>query len=192
MALLVSKSLQETEFNKIYSQYHQTIFRNIKKLIYDDDLALDILQEVFITLWNNREYKLFDKNVSGWLFTVSYNKSIDFLRRKITEELLEESKIANLKSNFDESLEFENQYALKLELLEEAIQSLSPRKKEVFKLYRYEGLSKEEVAEKLMISKESVGDYLKQANAFIREYVHKKSPSITNLFLLGCFLKFFN
>ena len=58
MALLVSKSLQETEFNKIYSQYHQTIFRNIKKLIYDDDLALDILQEVFITLWNNREHKL--------------------------------------------------------------------------------------------------------------------------------------
>lgn len=192
MSLLVSTSQQERKFNKIYFQYHQSIYRNIKKLIYDDDSALDILQEVFITLWNNRAHKLFDENVNSWLFTVSYNKSIDFLRKKITEELLEENEIENLKSNSDDFLEFEKQYELKLDLLEEAVHYLSPRKKEVFKLCRYEGLSKDEVAEKLMISRESVGDYLKQANIFIRDYVRKKNPSINSSFLLAFLLLFFN
>lgn len=192
MALLFSKSQQEREFDKIYFHYHQNIFRNIKKLIYDDDLALDILQEVFITLWNNREDKLFDKNVGGWLFTISYNKSIDFLRKKISKELIDENQLENLNAHTDDFLEFEKQYELKLDLLEEAVQYLSPRRKEVFQLCRYDGLSKDEVAAKLMISKESVGDYLKQANSSIREYIRQKNPSINSSFSLIFLISFFN
>ncbi len=191
MKVKISKTLEEKQFDQIYFQYHSSIYRNIRKLIYDEDKALDILQEVFITLWNHRTEKFSDSALGGWLFTVSYNKSIDYLRKTIKEEITETEKFLNIQSNYEESLEFEQQYSLKLELIEKAVENLSPRRKEVFRLCRFEGYSKDEVAEKLMISSDSVSDYLKQANQLIREYIQKEYPTYTNLFVLSCLIKFF-
>ncbi|WP_115042108.1 RNA polymerase sigma factor [Weeksella virosa] len=191
MKVKISKTLEEKQFDQIYFQYHSSIYRNIRKLIYDEDIVLDILQEVFITLWNHRAEKLADTALAGWLFTVSYNKSIDYLRKTIKEEIAESDKIFSIQSNYEESLEFEQQYSLKLELIEEAVENLSPRRKEVFRLCRFEGYTKDEVAQMLKISTDSVSDYLKQANQFIREYIQKEYPTYSSLFVLSCLIKFF-
>ncbi|WP_068595107.1 RNA polymerase sigma factor [Vaginella massiliensis] len=191
MRLNISKTKEEKQFDDIYFRYHESIYRNIRKLIYDEDKALDILQEVFVTLWNHREEKLNDANLGAWLFTVSYNQSVDFLRKKLKEEITEAENFLYIPSNYDENMEFEQQYSLKLELIEEAIEKLSPRRKEVFRLCRFEGYSKDEVAKKLKISSDSVSDYLNQSNHFIREYIKKEYPSFLSLFACVCMQNFF-
>jgi RNA polymerase sigma factor (sigma-70 family) len=66
---------------------------------------------------------------------------------------------------------------MQLALIEEAVNQLPARKKEVFQLLRFEGKSSEEVSQTLGISVQSVKDYLKQATKIIRIYIRNKHTS---------------
>jgi RNA polymerase sigma factor (sigma-70 family) len=74
-------------FDALYHQYKKQVYRNIFKLVRNSDAAEDLLQEVFITLWENRSELQSDRSVAGWLFVVSHNKAQSFLRKKVRESL---------------------------------------------------------------------------------------------------------
>ncbi|HTI93654.1 MAG TPA: sigma-70 family RNA polymerase sigma factor [Puia sp.] len=157
-------------FDGLYHQYHHAVYSNIRKLIRQEEAAEDILQEVFIALWENRK-KLDSARVAGWLFVTSYNKSIKYLKRKqresaipLVDELLHNS-IAEEEANSEEWHRF------RVSMIEDAVNHLPERKKQVFRLCRYEGKSCDEVARIMDISPTSVRDYLKQSNRFIKEYI---------------------
>ncbi|OYD45066.1 hypothetical protein CHU00_13880 [Sphingobacterium cellulitidis] len=166
-----------TAFNQLYQHYHRPVHANILKFVKNPDQSAEILQDVFIALWQNR-YKInTEKSVGGWLFVVSYNKSMNILKQKLKQSItyLEELDKELIADN-TASIEIEEQFEIQLEILEEAVNELPPRKKEVFKLHRYEGCSKEDVANRLGISLSSVNDYLKQSNQTIRKYIISHHP----------------
>lgn len=173
-------------FDRLYHTYHQAVYANIFKMVSHAPCAEDILQEVFMSLWENRQQLDPDK-VAGWLFVVSYNKAASYLQRKLKESTLlvadDESLTGNLSGNDapDEAL-----FQWRLSAVEEAINHLPARKKEVFRLCRFEGKSHDEVAEQLGISELSVKDYLKQSTQFIRQYISSHYPhfELTSLALL--------
>ncbi|HZH54969.1 MAG TPA: sigma factor [Sphingobacteriaceae bacterium] len=70
-------------FDSIYHRYHQSIYANIFRIVRRSDHAEDILQDVFVTLWQYRHNLNQDRPVAGWLFVVSYNKSLTFLRQQL-------------------------------------------------------------------------------------------------------------
>lgn len=174
------------QFDRLYHTYHQAVYANIFKMVSHSPCAEDILQEVFLALWENRR-SLDAGKVAGWLFVVSYNKSATYLKRKLKESswlgtgdvaLAGDLAVADAP---DEAL-----FQLRLSAVEEAINHLPARKKEVFRLCRFEGKSYDEVAELLGISVLSVKDYLKQSTQFIRKYVSNHYPhfEVTSLSLL--------
>ena len=63
-----------------------------------------------------------------------------------------------------------------MHVLDQAVSELPKRKREVFRMCRFEGISKEDVAEKLGLSRRTVENYLKDANRMIKEYVWEKHP----------------
>lgn len=65
------------------------------------------------------------------------------------------------------------------QLLQEAIQQLSPQKKRVFELCKLQGLSYNKAAAELGISKYTVGEYLKEAMAFVKQYIQQHPPYST-------------
>lgn len=149
----------------MYHQYHQAVYANIWKIVKQHEAAEDILQEVFLALWERR-MKLDAAKIAGWLFVTSFNKSLKYLKRKerrqvplITMDLYQEEPL-------NEAL-----YTFRLSIVEEAVNHLPERKKEVFRLCRYEGKSYDEVACILGISVSSVKDYLKQSTRFIKDYI---------------------
>lgn len=166
----------ESSFTSIYHRHHQKIYANILKVVHSPEYAQEILQDVFLSLWHNR-YKI-DKNkpVANWLFVVSFNKSMDFLKKKLREQIDFVADYDTLYVNIEDVQEQDEIIGEQLRILEEAIDQLSPRKKEVFRLYRYEGYSKERVAEMLDLSVNSVSEYLKQANKSIKQYVAGNNP----------------
>ncbi len=175
-------------FDRLYHQYHQAVYANIYKMVSRQECAEDILQEVFLSLWENRQ-QLDPEKVAGWLFVVSYNKAATYLKKQlrgitihVPEDALPDIALAEQP---DEQL-----YRLKLSVVEEAINHLPARKKEVFRLCRFEGRSYDEVAELLGISVLSVKDYLKQSTRFIRHYVRSHYPHFeaTTLTLLLTYL----
>lgn len=162
-------------FENIYQSYHEVVYNNIFKLIKSAALAEDILQEVFFSLWENRMKIDLQKSVSGWLFIVSYNKSLSLLRKKVREAIhYVESYDAYDQIIPDAPLD-EADYASQLKILEEAVVALPPQRQKVFRLCHFEGKSQEEAAQILGLSTESVKDYLKHSKKFIRSYVLSKT-----------------
>lgn len=162
-------------FDALYQQYHQAVYINIWKIIKQQQGAEDILQEVFLALWENR-HKLDADKVAGWLFVTSYNKSLKHLKKYSKEKAVSFGEMplsseGSQEGIWQEEAYVEEWYRLRASMIEDAVNHLPERKKQVFTLCRYEGKSCDEVARIMDISPVSVKDYLKQSTRFIKDYV---------------------
>lgn len=172
-------------FDRLYQKYHHAIYRNIFKLTKSDDASQDILQDIFVVLWEKRTEIKPEQSVSGWLFVLSFNRSVSYLRRKFRESLVVNSiPFAETESDNDDMQAINDQYFL----LYEAINTLSPQKKKVFMLCKLEGKTYEEAAEKLNISKHTVKEYLGHAVLSVKNHISKQQGELTTVsILLFCF-----
>jgi len=125
------------EYNQSVKEFGDNVFRFIYRSIKDRDRASDIVQDTYEKLWRNVtevEYTV----VKAWLFTASYNRMIDVIRK--------ESKLIAVESYDDSSLfATENNYDLN-ELLHKALQKLPSIQRSVILLRDYEGYSYKEIA----------------------------------------------
>ncbi len=69
-------------FYFFYKKYYKNIYLNILKLVQLPQSAEDILQDVFLTFWENRNKLSSEQSISGWLFVVSHSKSLSYLKKK--------------------------------------------------------------------------------------------------------------
>ena len=172
-------------FNELYRKYHSAIYYNILKLTRDTNVAEDILQEVFIILWEKRYDLNIEQGISGWLFVVSYNRSISYLKRKLKESLARTA----LQQNIENTTDVINSLAnTQMSILEKAIEQLSPQKRRVFELCKLQRKTYAEVADELQISKYTVKEYLSGAVIFIKQYI-KQHPDYCAIFFSLIYLK---
>jgi len=158
-------------FSALYHEYHQPVFRNICKLIYDRAAAMDILQDVFLALWEHRLSIDTERSVGGWLFVVSYNKSVSYLKKSIRQaEALHRSALALQEQYEPEMEEEEFRYACHLKIVAEAIDKLPPQKRKAYCLCKLEGRSYKETGLILGISANTVKEYIKTSNKLLRRY----------------------
>ena len=155
-------------FQSIYDKYWSHVYGVALRLTKSPEQSRDLSQDIFLKLWTNREKAATIDNIEKYLFTVSRNLVYDFLRREVFIEsnrrFLQEyhgyeppspQDLAELKSLH--------------QTLDDAIQSLPPKLREVFRLHWMEGLSHEAVAQKLGISRVSSKTYIVRALAYLRE-----------------------
>jgi RNA polymerase sigma-70 factor (family 1) len=170
-------------FNSIYWEYHAVIYANALKLIKDPVIAEDIVQEVFVTVWGKRHTIDPEQDFAGWLFVISYHKTVDQLKRKL-KDALAHKKI---------SISIEDQSILvntdlkeeQLTAIEKAMDQLSPQKRKVFEICKVQGRTYKKAAEELHISKYTVKEYLSEALISIRKYIgeHPRQTGIVIYFL---------
>ena len=77
-----AKTDRKKEFSMIVSQYSETLYWKIRRMVLDHDDADDVLQNVFVKAWNNFESFQNKSKVSTWLYRIAINESLDFLRRQ--------------------------------------------------------------------------------------------------------------
>jgi len=158
-------------FDRLYHKYHQAIYRNIFKLTKSDHVSQDILQDIFTVLWEKRAEIKPEQSVSGWLFVLSFNRSVSYLRQKLKESVVVNSlTFKETEPDTDYMHAINDQYYL----LYEAINKLSPQKKKVFTLCKLEGKTYEEAAEKLNISKHTVKEYLGHAVLSVKNHIRER------------------
>lgn len=161
-------------FNFLYDKYFQAVYGNIYKFVKNQSLAEDLLQDVFISLWEHRASIKTDVAVGGWLFVVSYNKAMALLKRQVREAtVLKEAQIVKSYDALEQTMD-ESDFKNMLDLVEEAINLLPKKKQEVFRLCKYEHKKPEEISQELGLTVISVKDYLKQSNKLIKNYIRLK------------------
>ena len=171
-------------FNTLYWEYHAAVYANALKLIKDPVIAEDIVQETFVTVWGKRHTIDPEQDFAGWLFVISYHKTIDQLKRKL-KEVLAHKKISisiedhSIHVNADVKEE-------QLAAIEKAMDQLSPQKRKVFELCKVQGRTYKKAAEELHISKYTVKEYLSEALVSIKKYIgeHPRQTGIVIYFLV--------
>lgn len=157
-------------FDQLYKQYHIPIYNNILRLLKDTDESENILQDVFITLWEKRASIDPQKPIANWLFQVSYNKSITQLKKNLKQSLAFKLIEGDMLLADDRDAYFKE---ARIKILEEALVNLSPQKRKVFDLCKIQGKSYEESARELNISKHTVKEYLSVAVKAVKEYAEQ-------------------
>jgi RNA polymerase sigma-70 factor (ECF subfamily) len=190
-SLLITRLKKDDDaaFQALYQQHHQAVFANIFRLVSRQEEAEDILQEVFLSLWESR-HKLSDNHsVAGWLFTTSYYKACAYLKQSLRKKVFPLPE--GVHDIAEEQAETEGKFAEQTSMLNTAIELLPPRKRTAFRLCRIEGKSYEEAAVILGISIDSVKDYVKTSSIFIRKYVVSEdaAASLVSLCLLTVYLQ---
>jgi RNA polymerase sigma factor (sigma-70 family) len=167
--LILRLRLNEAEaFDALYWKYHQAVYANIFKLIKEQEAARDLLQEVYIALWEKRAAIDVNQSIAGWLFVVSYNKSITYLKKALKEPVHIQELTVELKPAEESPVDIKE---AQLRQLSRAVEQLSPQKRRVFQLCKLQGKSYHEAAKELNISKHTVKEYLSAAVTNVKEYV---------------------
>lgn len=174
-------------FNSLYQNYHSAIYYNVLKLTRDFSIAEDIVQEVFITLWEKRRQIDPEQEISGWLFAVSYNKSVRYFKQRVKESLAQKELKQTDDDTIDAAKDLDN---VRINVLEKAIEKLSPQKRKVFELCKLKGRTYEEAAEELKLSKHTVKEYLSGAVISIKEYI-RQHPENSAIFLCAISFEIF-
>ena len=158
-------------FDQVYEQYCHKLFSFVFKILKNEAEADDIVQEVFVKIWESRsrlgEYKL----LNSYIFTIAYNGSVDLIRKRINnnkyiEHLKNSSIVYALPTSIIE-MEF-NELNSKVEKL---IANLPERQKQVYHLHRVEGLTYPEIAVQLNISKNTVENHMVKALKYLRQNI---------------------
>lgn|SRR5687768_11421442 len=184
--------LQQDEvsaFDTLYWKYHQAVYRNIFKFVKEQIVTEDILQEVFAKLWEKRKEINASQSVAGWLFVISFNLSVDYVRKRLREQTIHKE-LLNLDTDDNYSLDRKNIYEDQYQLLEKAIAQLSPKKRKIVTLCKLEGKTYDEVAEELKISRNTVKEHLSIAMVKLNDYIQKNKEQNKYIVLFLLFLNY--
>jgi RNA polymerase sigma-70 factor (family 1) len=179
------KSGDASAFSNLYYTHSKTLYRKILWMVNDEEIAKELLQELFLKLWENREKIDFTKSFKSYLYTIAVNLVYDYFRKTSKKKELEQhlmSLAIDHYSHVEEAIISKED----ISLLNEIINQLPPQRKQVFILCKVENKSYEEVSKLLNVSKSTIQDHMVKANHSIRDFL-KKHPEIT-LCLLICSL----
>ena len=173
----------EEAFETIYGLYSQRLFGRLLKLVKTEAQAQEILQDVFIKLWQYRHSLDPEKSFRSFLFKIAENKVYDFFRKAARDKVMEANLISLSTTNYINIEEY-TRAEENLILLYKAIERLPPQRQQVFRLCKLEGRSYKEVSELLSISLSTISDHIVKATKAIKEYFYKQPPSTLLITLL--------
>lgn len=160
------KKSDQAAFNNLYDLYWKQLIKKAYNVVREEKAAQDVVQEVFIDLWERREH-LVVNNFAAFINTAVKYKSLSYLKGKnlkvVHLEVL--SKLPEL------YYEVDNQANELKEEVDQAVSQLPDGCRNIFELSREKQLSNQEIADRLKISKRTVETQISKALKFLRKEV---------------------
>lgn len=170
-------------FNQLFEKYNKKLYYFAKGYLRSPEDSEELVQEVFLKIWETRENLKDQLSFNAFLFTITYNAVLKHFRKAGRERKhLEQALLYSDKSSEDTSSFIE--YSELLDITNEAIEKIPEKRREIFKLSRQTGLSNGEIAEQLQISKKTVENQIYQSLKFLREQLKDESLVMILFFTL--------
>ncbi|MGV3639955.1 MAG: RNA polymerase sigma-70 factor [Adhaeribacter sp.] len=174
----------EEKVELLFRQYYAGLCKSLYRTLRDASLAEDIVQEVFVKVWDMRHSLRLDEAIPAYLYRSCYNAALNFLKsRKPLTDLSSLEDLAAGSQTAEQNLglqETENQ-------VQRAIEALPPKTRLVFSLSRFEELSYKEIADRLEISVKSVEKHMGIALHRLRENLREYLVGLLLLLLTELF-----
>lgn len=162
----------EAAFEKLYRLYSGRLLAYLIKLLKSEYIACEVLQDVFIQVWNHRQHIDAEQSFRSYLFRIAENRVFDIFRKGARDKKLQAVLIHSAYKAYDP---IEEAVCVKErnQLLREAIDALPPKRRQVFQLVKMEERSYEEVSHLLHVSVSTVNDHIVKATKSIRENLER-------------------
>lgn len=167
-------------FVELVEHYTPSVFAHVLTYIKNASRAEEITQDIFLKVWKHRSELPAINNFRGYLFVITRNSTISAFREKILKwEDAQKDELEATSLNPEGAIE----YRQLSETILKGVELLPPRRKQVFKMSRFDNLSYDEIAKALDISKSAVNQHIVESLLFLRTFLRNQMVFITGGFL---------
>jgi RNA polymerase sigma-70 factor (ECF subfamily) len=177
------RSDDQEAFSLIYRRYWEGLFITAAKALRGKQEAEDVVQDVFLSLWNRRKELNIEGSLAAYLQTSIRYKAIHYIEKNITRRdylaLLTETAVNTLPDSVEMQLHLKEIQ----QTIHQVVAGMPPKMQEVYRLSRQEHLSHKEIAEKLGITTETVKKHIQHALQLIKTALGFNTAAVSLLLL---------
>lgn len=155
-------------FERLFENYSQKLYRFSFSYLKSAPESEDVVQEVFLKIWENRSKIKTETSFQSYLFTIAFNSIRKNFNKKSRQERYRLD-LFNSLSNEDYSIEDHRDYEFLVSKLDATIDQMPPRRKEIFLKRKKEGKSVRDIANEMYISPKTVENQITEAMNFLKK-----------------------
>ena len=174
----------EPAFRELFNRYGGKVFRYVMRFVPTEPVAEELMQDVFMKVWNYRENLDAAQSFNNFLFRITKNHILNYLRDTQRDVALNKEYRLSL-SSFHNAVEESLIHEEYIELANKAIALLPDKRRSIFIMSRLEGKSYEQIAQALDISKDTVRLQMIKSIKSIREYLRLHVDVPIGMMILG-------
>jgi RNA polymerase sigma-70 factor (ECF subfamily) len=164
----------EAEFNELFSLYYEELCRVVIPIVHNPDVAEDVVQDVFVKLWINREALVVNTSFKAYLYKASVYRALDHLRKQKNTDIAH-TELKHSSQHSDNATDSQVYMKELTNAINEGMDKMTENMKTIFQLSRFSGLKNREIAEELDISIKTVesnmGKALKIMHTSLSSYI---------------------
>jgi len=179
------KSGEKEAYRDLFEKYAPKIYQFSLSYLKNEEDSKELVQEVFIKVWEKREILDSSQNIKSYIFKIAVNAIYDFIRHKNIESAFNDFARVNFdihSNNTWDNIIFEEMKST----LNKLVHQLPEQRRKIFNLSKRKGLSNDEIAQKLNISKRTVENQLYRAITNLRKHLKKDSVIALLFFYIIC------
>lgn len=170
-------------FDQVYQKYAGKLYAFSLKYLKSKEEAEELVQSVFLKVWENQKNLKKETSFKSYLFTIAYNEICNlFRRRKYQQKFINKAISGNIESSGETEEQLDYQFVK--EQVDQIIAKLPERQKAIFVKSRQEGKSTKEIADEMSLSPGTVDNYISEALKFIRSNLKDQQFSVLLFFSL--------
>ena len=178
------KSGDKRAYQLLFEKYASKIYHFSLSYLANEADSEELVQDVFLKLWEKRAALDETQNIKAYVFKIAINSIYDFIRRKNIKnafnDFVKNRAETNTSNNTWETVVL-NELQL---LLDELISKMPEQRRNIFHLSKINGLTNDEIAEKLNLSKRTVENQLYRAILFLKSNLKNQSLTLLLFFYL--------
>ena len=157
-------------FSLVFKKYYGKVLRFILSMVKQQSIAEDLSQDIFVKLWAQRKKLSAISSIDNYLFIVARNRTLDFFRsafrKKECQDLAEEVLLSI--ASRDSSHERVDDKSL-IDAIRMAVNSLPPKRRDIFMMSRFDGMTNDEIASLMGVTRKTVENQLTLASSQIKK-----------------------
>jgi len=170
-------------FDDLFNKYSPRLYNFSVKYLKSAEEAEEVVQEVFLYIWDKRDGLKPDNSFNAYIFTIAYNIIKKYFIKKSKDNAFKDDLIYSVLQQ-ENSLDKVIDYKFLLEKVELIINALPARRKEIFIKRKYDGFSVKQIADELGISPNTVENQLASAQKQILNELQKEKLAGLIFFML--------
>jgi RNA polymerase sigma factor (sigma-70 family) len=160
----------ETAFKKLFFHWQPFLSIHMFRITGSKELTEEIVQDIFLKIWMTREILQTIENFKAYLIVVSRNQALNALRQLATQA--RKHKAWEIEQRNPGVITDPSSFYYTM--IDEAIDRLSSRQREIYLMHRHQHLTYQEIADRLKLSRETIKTHLQQAITNITKYIRSR------------------